>query len=377
MPGQDRDPFGQRQQDRIFDQPRPIFLSGKVVMDNGEIPPEPVVIERVCNGQPTPEAYTDSKGRFSFQVGGNQGMMIMDASTSGANDGLGMGMGQRGIGGMNQPGGFGPRTGPMGDLDMTGCELRAALPGFRSDGIQLNRRRSMDNPDVGVIVLHSLGARTESVISITTLEAPQKARSSYEKALREMGKRNADPEKAIKELEKAVELYPRFAAAWTVMGDARLQLNDEEGAIEALENAIEADPQYVRPYGPLVKINVRQQNWERVAELSDAMLRLIPGQTEIRYFNAVANFSMGNLEAAETVALGIQNGADAKMFPQTHQMMGIISSQRGNFGEAATHYRQFLEVAPDSPSAARIQRQLHEWEVLGVIDSPNKSAVAR
>src|SRR6266849_5875234 len=48
---------------------RPAYLSGKVQMDDGTAPPEPVVIERVCNGSPRAEGYTDAKGRFSFQLG--------------------------------------------------------------------------------------------------------------------------------------------------------------------------------------------------------------------------------------------------------------------------------------------------------------------
>src|SRR5262249_19613677 len=40
-------------------QQRPIFLSGKVMLDDGTPPPEPVTIERVCNGNPRAEAYTD------------------------------------------------------------------------------------------------------------------------------------------------------------------------------------------------------------------------------------------------------------------------------------------------------------------------------
>jgi hypothetical protein len=35
---------------------RPIFLSGKVIMEDGTPPPDSVVIERVCNGMPRPEA---------------------------------------------------------------------------------------------------------------------------------------------------------------------------------------------------------------------------------------------------------------------------------------------------------------------------------
>src|SRR5438105_12789379 len=60
---------------------RGIFLSGKVMMDDGTAPPEPVRIERICSGgAPRAEAYTDSKGRFSFQLGQNTGSITQDAS---------------------------------------------------------------------------------------------------------------------------------------------------------------------------------------------------------------------------------------------------------------------------------------------------------
>src|ERR1022692_4843252 len=52
---------------RFPDQTRPIFLSGKVMLEDGTPPPESVTIEKVCNGNPRAQGYTDSKGRFSFQ----------------------------------------------------------------------------------------------------------------------------------------------------------------------------------------------------------------------------------------------------------------------------------------------------------------------
>src|SRR5512140_3249227 len=43
---------------------RPIFLSGKVVLEDGTPPPDSVMIQRVCGSVVRPEGYTDSKGRF-------------------------------------------------------------------------------------------------------------------------------------------------------------------------------------------------------------------------------------------------------------------------------------------------------------------------
>ncbi|MBC7924477.1 MAG: hypothetical protein H7039_02370, partial [Bryobacteraceae bacterium] len=113
QPGYPTDPGGRQQgrfpneQDRnqFPEMQRTFFFSGKVMMDDGTPPPEPVQIERVCNGVARPEQWTDSKGRFSFQLGQNNAMLA-DASTS-TGDGIfgGGGGGFPGRGGMGGAGG--------------------------------------------------------------------------------------------------------------------------------------------------------------------------------------------------------------------------------------------------------------------------------
>ncbi|MBA4182335.1 MAG: hypothetical protein C0506_17265, partial [Anaerolinea sp.] len=68
MPGQDRMP----QMEMV----RPIFLSGKVLTTEGTPPPDPATIEMICNGIPRPMAYTNSKGNWSFQLGGGNNMVM-------------------------------------------------------------------------------------------------------------------------------------------------------------------------------------------------------------------------------------------------------------------------------------------------------------
>ncbi|MCB9383916.1 MAG: tetratricopeptide repeat protein [Bryobacterales bacterium] len=360
---QSNDPFGQQQQ-RMPEIPRPIFLSGKVVMDNGQPPPEPVTIVRNCSGQRFPEAYSDPKGNFSFQVGANPSVALTDASVSGFGNGTGSG----GFGSSPFGGGIGggQMSGDM-SVDFTGCDLTAELPGFRSERISLGRRRAMDNPDIGIIVIHSLGGPVSSIISATTLQAPKKAKSSYDKAMREMTKKTSSPEKAAKELEKAVEEYPQFAAAWALLGDTRAKMENHEGAKEAYEKAVAADPDYLRPYPALVQMAVNANDWERTSELSQKMLSINPGITQVRFYQAVAQLNLGRIDDARTTTMHIQTGPDAAQFPKTHQIMGLIYSQQGAFSEAAKEYRAYLKAEPDTSNAEKVKKQLNEWEALGVI----------
>ena len=345
---------------------RPIFLSGKVLLEDGTPPSEPVTITRHCNGNRVPMTYTDSKGRFSFEVGGRP-TVFADASSQGGSD-------PRGLGGFRATSGsgFGGRLGATGfdQIDMSGCDLRADLPGYRSDVISLTRRRVFDNPDVGTIILRRLGGVKGHAVSVTTLAAPKKAKKAYENASKEMRKKNAKsrkPERAIRELEKAVAEYPQYAAAWTLLGEIRMKTMNPQGSRHAFERAIEADPKYLKPYGPLLQLELSQQRWTEADELARQVLRLNPMLSGVRYYQALARFNDGRLDAAEETAMTLIQGPDGGRYPQIHHLLGLIQAKKGNFVQAATAYRSFVAAQPDSPAASKLQRQMSEWEALGVI----------
>jgi hypothetical protein len=373
--GQQNDPFGQQRQQQ---QRRPVYLSGQVLLDDGNPPAEPVTIQRICNGQNVPETYTDRKGRFSFELGGNASLAISDASSSAVPGG-----GPGGAFGGQQAGGLGSfgagnMTGP-GQVDLSGCELVGELPGYRSDRVQLGRRSVFDRPDVGVIVMHRLGGVKGNSVSITTLEAPKNARKAYESAAKELRKKDASqrkPDKAVKNLEKAVAEYPKYAAAWTLLGQTKMNMNDPDGARDAFNMAMQADPKYLKPYAPLLQLELQESNWVRVSELSSELVKLNPTLTDVKYFQSVANYNLGNYDEAEKAVEAVQSSQDASRFPQTFQILGLIHSKKGDFNKAATSYRSFVEAQPGSPAATKVKRQLMEWEALGVIQKADAAVAA-
>ncbi len=358
---------------------RPIFLSGQVMLADGTPPGEPVTIERVCWGHRRPETYTDSKGRFSFQLGDKHSLAFADASSSPASDDAFGGAGFSSGGFDSQAGPGAPAVNAFGRVDLSGCELRAVLPGYRSESIQLNQRSIFDKPDIGVIILHRIAKGQGISVSATSLAAPKQARKAYEKALKELRKRDAKsrkPKKAIKELEKAVAEYPEYAAAWTLLGRTRLAVNDTEGAREAFDKATKADPKYLSPYIPLLRMELNEERWAEVNLVSERLLSLNPHMTEVQFYRAVAAFNLGKMDLAEDLALGIQSGEGGKKFAGTHRLLGMIHARQGNFPLAATAYRDFLAAQPMGPTAKDLRRQLTEWEALGVIQKTKTAVLA-
>ncbi len=192
--------------------PQMMRVSGRVVMDDGSALSFPATNERICNAaNPHAEGYTDTKGYFSLVLGQNQ-EVIADASevpsiTNRISTPAGMPTNST-ASGVNSGPGRSLNSAPS----YSNCELRASLGGYRSQTINLTGRTSMDNPDVGSIVLTRMGvSETATTVTATTLRAPKEARKALEKGL-DLAKKNK-PEEAIASIQEAVQVYPDFAFA--------------------------------------------------------------------------------------------------------------------------------------------------------------------
>ncbi|MGE5569359.1 MAG: tetratricopeptide repeat protein [Rhodospirillales bacterium] len=336
--------------------PRPIYLSGRVLLEDGTPPPESVTIESICNGVVRQQAYTDSKGRFSFQWGQNTHLM-MDASTSSMDSGMPMGAGGSSMGGSRGMGSLGRGT----PENLMGCELRASLAGFRSDMLSLAGRRPMDNPEVGVIVLHRLGNVEGTTISVTSLQAPKDAKKAYEKGTEAFKKKKwAD---AQKNLEKAVQIYPKYAAAWFELGQVYHEQKNVEQTRNAYLKSLEADPKFLKPYMQMAVISASESKWEEVERYTAELLRLDPFDFAPAYFyNSVANFNLRRLDAAEKSAReGIKLDTQNQL-PKMQHVLGVILANKRDYVGAAEHLRAYLLHAPNAQDADVVRKQLSEIE---------------
>ena len=132
------------------------------------------------------------------------------------------------------------------ESSLFGCEIRAALAGFRSDNVPLMNIHYLDNPDIGTIILHRVAKVDGLTVSATLALAPKDAKKAFEKGQEALGKRN--PDEAQKNFQKAVEIYPRHAAAWFELGKIQEQRDHTEEARKAYEQSIGADSKYVPPH---------------------------------------------------------------------------------------------------------------------------------
>jgi tetratricopeptide repeat protein len=329
---------------------QPVFVSGKVLLQGGGALPEPVPIERVCNSVSRREGYTDTKGQFEFQLG--QNTTFQDASESDS---------RITPASTPRPGSSTSRR----PLDLTGCELRAVLAGYQSSVVVL-RLTGGDTwqYEVGTIFLRRLGNAPGTTISVTSMAAPKAAMRAFEKAQ----KIKADkPEEAEKYLKKAVEVYPQFAAAWTLLGDIHRQRNEFDAARTDYARAAAADPQFVNPTYGLTVVAMQEKKWDEAVRLSDQVLKLNAGAFPLAYFfSAAANYNLQKFEAAEDSARKFKALDTQHDHPDVCLLLSYVLSRKQDYAGAAREIRDYLAVAPNSPDAETLKADAKRYEDLSV-----------
>ena len=371
QPGQSQ----QRTQQQVPGMERPIYLSGKVIYDDGSPADVSVQVEMVCNGRVRRKIHTFSSGGFTLEVTNTNRAMVMDASNSSQDlfGGINREPQQAPLAGrMMAAGGESPsgvRSNP-GSMNLMGCELRANQAGFQSDIVPLSVVRPLDNPDVGVIVLHRAGTITGTTTSVVSMAAPKKAKKAYRRAVKEVRKKKgSSTEKAISELEKATEIYPEYADAWQLLGQIRLQQQDEPGARQAFELAAACDPEYLRPRLVMMELEVRRENWEEVSEWTSSITELNPYIVMAQYYRGVANMNLNRIEPAQQSFQKVRDNYKSDDYPYASYLLGYILATQGDFESAASEFRHFLKIKEQAPEADQIKESLAQWEKEGHIKS--------
>ncbi len=332
---------------------RPIFLSGKVMFDDGSPTSNEIRIERVCGGSPHLESHTDSKGGFSFQVGQNPAAFT-DASDT-VSDPYSNRVGQFGPASStvnSSPGGAINQTNPLWN-----CELRAAYPGFRSDTIDLSSRHSLDSSDVGTIVLHRLVNVQGSTISLTSELAPKQAQKAYQKGLHAAQSGKADD--AEKDFEQATTLYPKYATAWFALGEMQQRAGKGDLAHKSYLASAAADEKYLSPFDKLALLAAQEGKWDQAADYSKHVIQLNPVEFPSSFwYNSLANYQLHKPADAEQSVTALLKLDTQHHFPEAENLMAQILLEKGKYPEAATHLRAYLALEPNTKNADALKAVL-------------------
>jgi len=340
-----------------------MFLGGRVATHDGAPIPNDVLVERVCNNRARQEVYASPHGDFSMQLGSRT-----DSFPEGSAD-------------PTSPHGVASKDSVMGisRRELTNCELRVSASGFQSRVVSLLDLDTFGGRiDVGVIVVRRGTKTDDTTLSATPYKAPKDARRAYEKGLQ--AEKNGKLADARKYFETAVEAYPGFANAWFQLGTILQRENRKDAARMAYTQATTTNSTFLPPYLSLASMAYEAENWAEVLSFTGHILDLDPlnhadvtGYTldldpanyaEAYFYNAIANYKLNKIDAAEKSGLKAEHLDLRPHFPQLHLLLAEIYARKSDYALAISEIQTYLALVPHAKAAAQAREQLAKWEKL-------------
>jgi tetratricopeptide (TPR) repeat protein len=247
------------------------------------------------------------------------------------------------------------------------------MTGHSSTAIRLDP--SMVNSNIGVIMLHSRTKKAEGMVTVASLEVPAKARKEYEKGSEQLEKGNLA--EAEKSLRKAIDQYPKFAEAWTRLGDLEQRRKNNEAAVKDYQEAISSDPNLPVPYLRMAFLEAVSKNCEDTRKLTERLISLDATDFPLAYYyNGVAEYNLNHLAKAESSALRAESMDKEHIEPRIQLLLANIYTLKESYAAAADHYRAYLKIVPNGPLTERVKTDLAKMEEMAKSQAPPSPASA-
>jgi tetratricopeptide (TPR) repeat protein len=305
-------------------------LTGNVDVSGGAVPWDPIAVTVMCDGKPKYTTNTDAKGLFAINSVDDRGPNTVKADPK-----------------------------PVG-WQYVGCSVQAALPGFNSSTLPVGDRHVMDSANLGTIHLTREENSGGSAVSTTTASAPKDATKAFDRARAAF--LEGKPDKAEKELQKAVQVYPQFAEAWYQLG--RLQeIGNSPEAYGSFWKAAAADPNYVLPHQHMALLAANAQKWQEVVDQTKKALELDPrGNVHVWYYSALGNVQLKNMDVAEISAKKALAMDPLHEEPNTEQLLAVVLASKQDYSGALEHLKSCLTYFPPGPNLDLVKEQIAQLE---------------
>lgn len=306
-------------------------LLGKVAVEGELLPWQPILITLSCKKATVYTTQSDPKGDFAVIPNRIPGVLSLQ----------------------------GDRQRQM-QMYFEGCVLEGFLTGFRSTQIILTERMLRDDPNVGRITLSRDSHARATAMSASSQNAPGAAARHWTKAGEDMLAEK--PDKAQRELEKAVEAYPGFADAWYELGGLQMQSNPRD-ARACFEKAAAADPNFVPPYEQLAALAAQQGDWPGVIENTNHFLQLdSTGSMAVWYYSALANLQLGRLDSAQASAEKLMKEDPLHNIRNGEQLLAAILARKADYPGALAHLKNCLTYIPEGPDASLLKDEIAQLQ---------------
>lgn len=236
------------------------------------------------------------------------------------------------------------------------CTVSIRLKGYQATQATLRNDAT--------IVLKRVGLHEGSTVSATALNAPEPARKAYGKGVNAMTEEKWPA--AQKNFEKAVEIDPDYAQAWSDLGEVFVRQSQPTEARSAWEKAVQADPKYIKPYIQLARLDMVEKHPEDAATIAGKAVAMNPLEfPELYFVYAAANFNLKHLDLAEANARRATELDKNHEVPRAELLLASALFAKGDRTGALQHFRKYLEIVPKAQDADQVKRAIAQLEAPG------------
>jgi Tfp pilus assembly protein PilF len=236
--------------------------------------------------------------------------------------------------------------------------VRARAPGFR----EVTQPLDLQNAQTGMVnlVLVPLPGHDGSnngaggSVSVNGLAVPEGARKEFEKGQKSLTGKDLDG--GISHLKKAIEIYPSFPQALTLLGTAYNEKKDWKDAQGTLEKATTIDTKNASAFFQLGAALNQTKDYPGAQKALSQGLTLAPDAPEApaaQYELARAYMAQNNWKEAEPYAAKVV--ASQPDFAAGRLLMGNIFLKKGDGNGALHEFQEYLRIDPKGPAADQIK----------------------
>jgi len=236
------------------------------------------------------------------------------------------------------------------------CDVTIRMKGFQTMNATLRND--------GTIVLKHVGLHEGSTVSATALQASPAAKKEFGKGVNAMT--DEKWESAQKHFEKALEIDPSYAMAWSDLGEVLRRQSKPDEARAAWDKAVAADPKYIKPYIQLTMLDLAEKKVADAATIAGKAVAMNPLEfPELYFYYAVANFNLKHFDLAEANARRATELDTGHEVPRAELLLGSVLVAKGDRPGAVQHFRKYLELAPKAKDSEEVKRAIEELEGQG------------
>jgi tetratricopeptide (TPR) repeat protein len=196
---------------------------------------------------------------------------------------------------------------------------------------------------------------TQALVSALDLNVPPEAKKEFQRGAEAM--EGGDNAGAQKRLERATDLYPKYALAYNHLGVVYMQTGQPQKGREAFEKAVALNDRYPSALVNLAKLRFQDRKLEDAETLLRKAVAADPTNVEALALLCDAEIVNGRLDDALGYTAKL-HALPHKQYAAIHYIAAQALAGKGRPDDAVAQYALYLQEAPAGKGAEQARKEM-------------------